>query len=529
MHRGVFAAVAGYFCFAGMLTAVPDAAVEASQHAERGAECARAGDMACAEAELRRAVELAPNNASYLTSLGGILGMQQKLAEADLYFERAVNSHPNDPTSLRNLAANEWRLGKLKQAQTNLERLLQMQPQDKTAMLLLGMVLENEHQYSRAAKMLAAVPELVDQRAESIAALASSYYHTGRRDDARKLLQALLGRNASPEGIFAAAGVAAEAEDYGIAEKLFESIRSSYPDVTILTYNLALIQFRTGRIAGTLKVLLDLIDTGHATSEVYSLLGQCYQRQNNWPEAARALENAIRLEPTNESNYRNLLSVLISSKTLNAALELSRKTVEAFPQSGAAHASQGMVEMKMDLFTDAVRSYSQAVRLDPKSLDGKVGLASAKWAAGMRTDAEAEYQELLKLYPREAIVYEAYGTSLVNVADDDRMQARAGALLKKAIELDSSRPEAHYQLGMLELKKSAAGASGDSLQQALEQFESAARLGLTDSRIHFALARVYRRLGRENEAASEMRLYQESKASEDSPTTNQKIAAAPAN
>src|SRR6185437_6245108 len=239
---------------------------------------------------------LAPNDASYLTSLGGILGMEQKLAEANVYFEKAVGIDPGNAAARRNLAANQWRLGQLKQAQANLEHLLGTQPGDKAATLLLGMVSENEHNYARAAKLLAAVPELVEQRPESVAALASAYYHMGRRQEAHRSLEALLGRPAPPRGILAAAGVAIRAEDYGIAERLLKSIESSF-------------------------------STDRANSEIYNLLG--------------------------------------------------------------------MVEMKMDQFTDSVRYYSRAVELDPKSVDAAVGLASAKWGAGMHAEAEAQFQALL--------------------------------------------------------------------------------------------------------------------------------------
>src|SRR5437763_7853264 len=185
--RSLAALIGLAFCW-GALAGLPDTASEAKQHAEKGVQCAQAGDMVCAEAELRRAVELAPDDASYLTSLGGVLGMQQKLDQANVYFERAVKSEPNDATARRNLAANQWRLGQFKHAQANLERLLRAQPQDKTAMLLLGMVSENQHDYARAAKLLAAVPDLVEQRPESVAALASSYYHTERRAEAHNTL-----------------------------------------------------------------------------------------------------------------------------------------------------------------------------------------------------------------------------------------------------------------------------------------------------------------------------------------------------
>jgi tetratricopeptide (TPR) repeat protein len=515
MDCRVLAALIGFILTGCTFAAPAETATQAREHAEKGAQCVEAGNLVCAEAELRRAVELAPTDASYLTSLGGILGMQQKLDQADVYFQRAVKSDPNDATARRNLAANEWRLGRFKQAQANLERLLRVAPQDKTATLLLGMVSENEHEYARAAKLLAAVPELVQQRPESVAALASAYYHTRRREEARKLLEALLGRPAPAQGIFVAAGVAAQAEDYQIAEKLFESIRSSYPDTPAVAYNLALVQFRTQRIVESQKTLLDLVNTGRATGEIYHLLGQCYEKQNQRDDAISAFENAIRLEPAAESNYRDLLGIFISAKRFSAALELARKTAEAFPQSEPAYRAKGMVEMKLDLFTDAVRSYTRAVELNPKSLDAAVGLASAKWSAGMRAQAEAGFQTLLKQHPRDANIYEAYGTMLLSSATDDATQGRAAALLEKSVQLDSSRAEAHYQLGMLDLKKSTAGTAPEFLRQALEQLETAARLGLNESKIHYALARVYRRLGRENEATKEMRAYQQMKAAED--------------
>jgi tetratricopeptide (TPR) repeat protein len=481
MNRRVIVAFIGLTWCVGALAGQPDTTAAAREHAARGLQYAQAGDLVDAEAELRRAVELAPNDASYLTSLGGILGMQQKLDLANVYFERAVKSDPDDTTARRNLAANQWRLGLFKQAQVNLEWLLRAQPQDKTAMLLLGMVSENEHDYARATKLLAAVPELVEQRPESVAALASSYYHTGRREEAHAVLEALLGRPAAPEGIFAAAGVAAKAEDYGIAEKLFQSIRSSYPDTARLEYNVALIQFRTQRIEECQKTLVELINTGRANADSYNLL----------------------------------VTMFTNTNRLAAALDLARKGVQAFPQSESLYRCKGMVEMKMDQFTDALQSYSRAVALNPKSVDAKVGLASAKWAAGLRTEAKVDFQSLLKEHPREASVYEAYGTSLLNSANDDTTLGRAAVLLNEAIELDGSQAEAHYQLGVLELKKSTSAISPAGLRQVLEHLEAATRLGLNDSRIHYALARVYRRLGRDSEADKEMSLYDQLKQAEE--------------
>jgi Tfp pilus assembly protein PilF len=79
MNCRVLAALIGLTASVGARAGQPDATAAAREHAEKGIQCAQAADMVCAEAELRHAVELAPNDASYLTSLGGILGMRQKL------------------------------------------------------------------------------------------------------------------------------------------------------------------------------------------------------------------------------------------------------------------------------------------------------------------------------------------------------------------------------------------------------------------------------------------------------------------
>lgn len=479
----------------------------AKQHANQAVEYIQTGDLPHAETELRVAISLAPSDSSYLTSLGGVLGMQGKLHEANTYFERAVKANPADTTARRNLAANQWRLGQLKPAQANLERLVRAQPQDKASVLLLGMVSENLRDYTRAAKLLGSVPDIVSQRPETVAALASACYHTSQRDKAHQLLESLLGRVADPQAMFAAAGVAAQAADYGIAEKLFDSIRSTYPDQAKLTYNLALIQYRTGRVAESQRALLALVSSGHATSEVYDLLGQCYQLQGNTTEAIHALDTAIHQDASNELHYEDLVTILVEAKRLPAALEVANKTVAAFPASASALRMQGQVLLKVSQYTDAVRAYRRAVELDPSSLDAQIGLASAQWGAGMRAEAQSGFEKLIKQHPRDAAVHETYAALLLDSVPDDASETRAGMLLKTAVNLDATRAESHYRLGNLALKNSAAA-------EALQEFETAARLAPRESKIQFALARLYRRLGRADDAAAAMQRFEELKAAD---------------
>ena len=69
---------------------------------------AQAGN-ADAEAELRCAVDLAPNDPGYLTDLGTVLAMQEKLEESTRFCAKTVKRDPSDLTARRYLAASRSR------------------------------------------------------------------------------------------------------------------------------------------------------------------------------------------------------------------------------------------------------------------------------------------------------------------------------------------------------------------------------------------------------------------------------------
>jgi Flp pilus assembly protein TadD len=67
----------------------------AQAHADKGLKLMEEGDLKGAEAELRRAVQLDPENAVHLSSLGAVLGMEKKLEESNVYLVKAlrINLH----------------------------------------------------------------------------------------------------------------------------------------------------------------------------------------------------------------------------------------------------------------------------------------------------------------------------------------------------------------------------------------------------------------------------------------------------
>ena len=160
----------------------------------------------------------------------------------------------------------------------------------------------------------------------------------------------------------------------------------------------------------------------------------------------------------------------------------------------------------MSQFTDAIESYTYASQIDPLRSNSLLGLAQAQASAGLTKEAFSNFEAGSKKFPKDARFKNSYATVLLKQADsgDTQAEAHANQLLREALALDPSLSDAHYQLGNLALKH-------DQVAEAEKHFEKVIRLEPNNVQAHFALARVYRRLGRQEDATREMKRYEELK------------------
>ncbi len=477
--------------------------------ADRAQRHIKGGQLREAEAELRRALELAPRNAGYWAGLGSVLAMQQRMEEARSCFEKALELDPASSSIREQLAVSQWQTGQLENAKRNLELNLKSKPIDPTNRLLLGMVAENLKDYPYTIRLLGSIPGLAIQQPQALVALASAYYHTGQKAKAREQLNAFLVEAKATAEVFSGARLAAEAEDYEFAEKLFASIRTTYPDATLLGYNLALAQLRNSRFQACQETLQPLAASGRGNGEVFNLLGWCCQKDGKIDLAVQALNKAIELEPARESYYLDLATMLVSTQRLPDARAVLKKGLEKVPNSYALYMLKGVVAFQQRHLSESIDSYAQSVRLNPNSSEANYSLASAQLAAGLARDAAATFEKGIKQFPEDPLHQVGYATLLLKYGKptDPTVHDRVASLLETSITLDSSQAEPHYQLGRLYMKEG-------KTEVALPHVEAALKLSPSDSKIHFTLASLYRSLGRRDDAAKELRLFRDCKAEE---------------
>jgi Flp pilus assembly protein TadD len=475
----------------------------AQEHAEQGRQLLGRGELQGAERELRKAVELSPEDAEVLGLLGVVLGTQQKLQEADAYLEKALRLDPADSATRRNLAWNQFELGQLAQAKANLAQVLKEKPQDAAAILVMGMVEEELQQYAGALKLLASVPEQVRQRPESLAALARAYYYTGQQQKSHEVLKDLPLHPAGPESVFVAALVAAELRDFEVAETLLQSLWTSYPDQGKLGYALARVQYRAGKLSECMTTLRRTIGTRNDSSEIYNLLGWCLFKRDDAKGAVAAMDKAIALDPTDESNYLDVGIMLLNNHRLDGAMAAAQKAIEVAPGSSGGRRLRAQIEFQQRHVNNAEKFYTRAVELNPSDADAIVGLATAQLDMGKAVEAEETLKKAIQRLPRAAIVYQAYATMLLwgEGRGNTEVEGHAFQLLRQAETLDPSLSEPHYHLGKLALREG-------NLRDALRELELAVKLDPNGSKNHYGLAQVYRKLGRAADAEHEVHVFQ---------------------
>lgn len=492
---------------------LPAQETSAEAHAARGMEHARSGQLAQAEGELRQAVSLAPAAADYAADLGTVLAREGKLEESSVYYQKSLRTQPGNIEIRRNLAANEWQLHHYADAKRNLLLVLKANPGDSQAALLLGMVCENAGDYPAAVEWLSSVPDLVRRQPQAMAALAKSYYRTGQRSQGSAWVKDLRGNPGDAQAVFLGAGIADDERDYPTAELMLQSLASSFPDTNLLQYRIAVVKSHAGQWESSRAILQRLTEQGYKKVEVYELLGRCERQLGHFPEAIKQYQEALRLNPTREENYLAVGETLFAERRPGAVLELAKRMTDAFPSSPRAFSLRGSAELQMEQFKDAASSFSMALTLAPEDPNAALGLARAQAGSGMAEDAKKTLETAIRYQAKKAPFELELALLLLKQVKsaDSSERLRAESLLNACLKDPNTAAEAHYQLGSLALQ------SGQSAR-ALAELQAAEKLRPANAATHFALARVYRRLGRISDADTQMSFYNKWKESSVAPS-----------
>lgn len=175
---------------------------------------------------------------------------------------------------------------------------------------------------------------------------------------------------------------------------------------------------------------------------VHIALGDLYRNKGLFAEAARANEDALRIDPR---SVRAMLGLAEAQRLLghaDAAQETLENAIGLQPGNWRPYHALGALMFRLGRFEDAARQFLKVIAIDDSSLRGYSNLATAYMLAGNFDDALPVYERAIAIEPNPT-TYTGLGLMHYYLGDYDE----AIDAMRNALNLRSSDHRAWMNLG----------------------------------------------------------------------------------
>jgi tetratricopeptide (TPR) repeat protein len=390
-------------------------------------------------------------------------------------------------------------------AQQELEVLARTLPNSFEVQELLGQVYSAEGQEEKAT---APFEQAVHLRPESGPArnnLATNLARRGKMALAEKEFHKVV--ELEPESFDANRNLGAfylRAGRIAAAIPYLEKARNQNPASYDNGYDLALAYEEEGRLPEARRQIQELLKLKD-TAELHNLLAGVEEKARNYVVAVNEYEKAAHVDPT-ESNLFDWGCELLVHQTPNPAIEVFSEGVKRFPNSPRLALGLGLALELRGKYDEAVKALLRGVDLDPSDVPAYYFLSKSYDRAPSLADEVVErFRRFSDLRPRDAQATLYYALSLWKGRRSETSPAyldQVESLLKKAIALDPSSPDAHLQLGNLYSQR-------HQYAEAAPEYQQALRLSPNVPDGHFRLGQAYVHLGKNDLAEKEFQLHKQ--------------------
>ena len=288
----------------------------------------------------------------------------------------------------------------------------------------------------------------------------------------------------------------------------FRKAQQLAPGNYIIDFNLGLALFRSNRFPEAAEVLESTVHY-RDTAELRHLLADVYEHSERYIEALREYENAVRLEPDNETYWFALAYELLKHRTHDAAATALEAAVKRFPGSFRLRLALGITYFARRQYEQAANSFIEASDMEPVSV-GPYRMLAAACENLARWDEEtlARFRRLMQVNPATPWGPYLYALAREQSLEADRAPASSPQsgdperLYLESIALDGDFTEARYRLGRLYRKLG-------RTEEAVRELEAAALARRDWPEPRYELARAYLQLGRREDAEIELREHRE--------------------
>ena len=297
---------------------------------------------------------------------------------------------------------------------------------------------------------------------------------------------------ANPEPLAHLGLLEARQQHYPEAIRFYRKALALDPAMPGLQLNLGLALFKSGDYKQALQSFEPLIKSQPEDQRLNILVGMSHYGLGQYAAAAPFLRRAADHDPNNLTLLLTLAHSCLLSSQFPCVLDAYHRIIAQNAESAEADMLVGEALDEMKDPVGAMREFRAAIVANPREPNVHFGLGYLLWTNGQYPEAAKEFQTEIVNDPHhlQATLYLADSEMQLGQMDI------AKPLLEKLVEINPENSMCHLDLGIVY------AANGDN-QKAADELQTAIRLAPREVNAHWRLARLYKAMGKKNEATAE--------------------------
>jgi tetratricopeptide (TPR) repeat protein len=241
-----------------------------------------------------------------------------------------------------------------------------------------------------------------------------------------------------------------------------------HPESVQLKYNLAIAQLRSHHPVEAIRVLSPL--AGIKDSALLNLLASAYTQANRPDDAFRTLEEAILVNPNEESNYMDLAILCLEHQQENRSVVAATAGISKIPKSSSLFLIRGVAYAQLAAYEQAENDFAVAAQLAPNRPNSTIAMSLLYSDRNQLDKEKALLQKQLNITPNDAVTNYLFADLLsrngAKPGEADFNEAKGDLARSLAAQPDSA--EAQILMGKLCQQENDLSEALDHIQRALQ-------------------------------------------------------------
>lgn len=230
---------------------------------------------------------------------------------------------------------------------------------------------------------------------------------------------------------------------YQDSEVLWRATIAANPRSWIAHNNLATVLLQKEQVAEAARLLEEVVRLNPAYADGYNNLAMALLRLERTEEAMGHFEEALRLDPKSGSAHFNYANALAFYGRGDEAREHYERALELLPQSKQARTNYGVFLIQQGEIESGVARLKSAIEVAPGDVSPHQLLIETLLAIGRSDEALAAIQAMATAMPNNAAAHNNAGNLLLSLnREDDALKH-----LQRAAELEPGNAEVQFNLG----------------------------------------------------------------------------------